>query len=177
LDFNVRIDRVGLQDLVALVPGSVSEAKGRIDGVVRLGWSRTAGLQIGAGKFELRDDEAATFRLEEAPGFLTQRVPERLTLLPKWVGPFRQWLATPNPVYGDVRQIELGKTELQIVSFSLSLNPKGDELSRTGVVQISARPTTEGGVVKLVRFDLNIFGSVSDLLQHSMIDQVSFGLR
>ena len=68
LDFNVRIDRVGLQDLVALVPGSVSDAKGRIDGVVRLGWSRTAGMQIGAGKFELRDDEVATLRLDGGSG-------------------------------------------------------------------------------------------------------------
>ena len=177
LDFNVRIDRVGLQDLVALVPGSVSDAKGRIDGVVRLGWSREAGIQIGAGKFNLRDDEEATLRLVEAPGFLTERVPERLTLLPEWTGPLKRWLGTPNPLYNDVRNIELGQTELHIVSFSLDLNPRGDERGRTGVLQVSTRPTTTGGAVKFLRFDLNIFGSVSDLLQHSMIDQVTFNVR
>lgn len=177
LDFTVRIDRVGLQDLVALVPGSLSDARGRIDGVVRLGWSQAAGLQIGAGKFDLRDDEIATLRLAAAPGFLTQRVPERLVLLPAWTGRVGQWLATPNPVYGDVREIELGHTELQIVSFGLTLTPQGDERARTGVVEVSARPTTPGGAVKLLKFDLNIFGSVSDLLRWGMVDQVSFNLR
>ena len=177
LDFNVRIDRVGLQDLVALVPGSVSEAKGRIDGVVRLGWSREAGLQIGAGRFNLRDDEVATFRLTKAPGFLTERVPERLTLLPAWMGPIKRLLGTPNPIYNDVLNIELGHTELQIVSFSLDLNPRGDERGRTGVLQVITRPTSAGGAVKLLKFDLNIFGSVSDLLQHSMINQVRFEVR
>jgi hypothetical protein len=177
LDFTVRVDHIGLQDLVALVPGSVSDARGRIDGVVRLGWSEQAGIQIGAGNFKLRDDEVATLRLVSAPGFLTQRVPERLALLPAWTGPLGKWLATPNPVYGDVRGIELGQTELQIVSFSLNLDPDGDELTRTGVVQVSARPTTPGGAVKLLKFDLNIFGSVSELLKHSMINQVQFDVR
>ena len=30
------------------------------------------------------------FGLMEAPGFLNERIPERLTLLPEWMGPFRQ---------------------------------------------------------------------------------------
>ena len=76
-----------------------------------------------------------------------------------------------------MRNIELGQTELHIVSFSLDLNPRGDERGRTGVLQVSTRPTTTGGAVKFLRFDLNIFGSVSDLLQHSMIDQVTFNVR
>jgi hypothetical protein len=177
LDFRVHVDRVGLQDLVALVPGSVADARGRIDGSVRLGWSQAAGLQIGEGSFVLRDDEVAIFRLVPAPGFLTQRVPERLALLPGWTGPIGRWLATPNPVYGDVSDIELGHKELQIVNFELTLTPKGDEQNRTGVVRISARPTTAGGVVKLVNFDLNVFGSVSELLKWSMFDRAEFEVR
>jgi hypothetical protein len=176
-NFNVRIDRVGLQDLVALVPASLSDARGRIDGVVRLGWSERLGLQVGVGSFKLRDDEIATLRLVSAPGFLTEQVPERISLLPEWMGGIGKWFSPKNPVYDDIEEIELGRTELQIVSFSVALSPEGDDLNRTGVVQVSARPTAPGALVKLVSFQVNIFGSVSQLLQYSMIDQASFKVR
>jgi hypothetical protein len=104
-------------------------------------------------------------------------VPERLALLPSWTGPIGKWLATPNPVYGDVSDIEMGRSELQIVSFGLKLMPRGDDRGRTGVVQISARQTKSDRVVKLVSFEVNVFGSVSELLKHSMVDKVSFQLK
>lgn len=176
-NFNVRIHRVGLQDLVALVPASLSDARGRIDGVVRLGWSERVGLQVGVGNFKLRDDEIAILRLVSAPGFLTEQVPERISLLPAWMGAIGRWFSPKNPVYDDIEEIELGRTELQIVSFDVALNPEGDERNRTGVVQVSARATAPGAVVKLVSFEVNIFGSVSQLLRYSMIDQASFRVR
>ncbi|HTO03375.1 MAG TPA: YdbH domain-containing protein, partial [Opitutus sp.] len=177
LDFNLRIDRVGLQDLVALFPGSFSDAKGRIDGVVRLGWSEAAGFQVGAGRFELRDDEIATLRLTSTPGFLTDRVPERLALLPAWTGKIGQWFSPLNPVYGDVQKIELGQTELQIVSFSLELTPQGDHRDRHGVLKVNARPTAPGALVQRVTFDININGSISELIKLGMDDSAAFEVQ
>lgn len=177
LDFNLRIDRVGLQDLVALFPGSFSDAKGRIDGVVRLGWSKSAGFRVGAGRFELRDDEIATLRLTSAPGFLTDRVPERLALLPAWTGKVGEWFSPLNPVYGDVQKIELGQTELQIVSFSLELTPKGDHRNRQGVLKVNARPTAPGVLVQRVTFEININGSVSELLKLGVDEGAAFEVK
>ena len=170
----VHANRIGLQDLVALVPASLADARGRIDGSVTFGWSGAAGLIIGEGGFVLRQDEVATLRLVSRPGFLTGGVPERIPLLPKWTGPLGAAIAPKNPVYADVRAIELGETELQIKSFDFQARPKGDERNRTAVIQVSARPYKEGGPVKLVTFDINVEGPLSALLQVGMTEERSF---
>ncbi|MEO7598092.1 MAG: YdbH domain-containing protein [Opitutus sp.] len=177
LDFTIRVDRVGLQDLVALVPARIADAQGRIDGVVRVGWSNAAGVQIGEGQFDLRNDETALLRLASAPGFLTKQIPERLSLLPKWTGSLGRLIAPKNPLYPDVREIELGHTQLQITSFGLKLMPHLDTHSRSALVSVSARPTQAGGAVKAVHFDLNISGPVSELLHLSTEDRTSFEVR
>lgn len=164
LDFTVHVDRIGLQDLVALVPASLADARGRIGGVVRLGWSQTAGIQVGAGGFTLRSDEAATLRLTPTPGLITGNVPERLALLPGWTGTIGKWFAPLNPVFGDVSEIELGRTPLAIETFELRLMPNGDEQGRSAVVRISARPDKTGTLVKRVVFDIDLTGSLSRLL-------------
>ncbi len=164
LDFSVHVRRVGLQDLVALVPASLADARGRIDGDLRLGWSAAAGMQIGAGAFELRDDEVATLRLAPSPGLITRGVKDRLPP-PAWTGPIGKWLAPKNPVYGDVREIELGQTQLVIESFGLRLTPKGDGQGRTGVAEIAARPDKSGTLVKRVVFDIDLTGSLVRLLE------------
>ena len=170
----VHANRIGLQDLVALVPTSLADARGRIDGSLTFGWSGSAGLIIGEGGFVLRQDEVATLRLVPRPGFLTGGVPERIPLLPKWTGPLGALIAPKNPVYGDVHAIELGETELQIKSFDFQARPKGDERNRTAVIQVSARPYKEGGPVKLVTFDINVEGPLSALLQVGMTEERTF---
>jgi hypothetical protein len=177
LDLTIHANRIGLQDLVALVPASLADAQGRIDGSVNVSWSEAAGLRIGEGGFVLRQDEVATLRLVARPGFLTGGVPERISLLPKWSGPIGTAIAPKNPVYGDVHAIELGVTQLQIKSFSLQARPWGDERKRTAVIQVSARPYKEGGPVKLVTFDINVDGPLSALLRAGMSDDSTFDVH
>jgi hypothetical protein len=165
VDLTLHVDRVGLQDLVALLPGSLADARGRIDGEVRLGWSQATGLRVGEGHFALRDDEMATLQLAPQPGILTAQFPERLKFLPAWTGPVGRWMAPVNPVYGDARDIEMGKTSLQIVAFDLKLMPKGDALGRTGMVTVSTRAIQPQSLVKLVTFNISLDGSVEKLLQ------------
>jgi len=173
-EFTVHANRIGLQDLVALVPASLADARGRIDGSVTFGWSEAAGLIVGEGGFVLRQDEVATLKLVPRPGFLTGGVPEYIPLLPKWTGPIGAAIAPKNPVYGDVHAIELGETELQIKAFDFKARPKGDERNRTAVIQVSARPYKQGGPVKLVTFDINVEGPLSALLQVGMTEERSF---
>lgn len=173
-DLTIHANRIGLQDLVALVPASLADAQGRIDGSVSVTWSEAAGLRVGEGGFVLRQDEVATLRLVARPGFLTGGVPERIPLLPKWSGPLGTAIAPKNPVYGDVHAIELGVTQLQIKSFNFQARPHGDERNRTAVIQVSARPYKEGGPVKLVTFDINVEGPLSALLQVGMSDERTF---
>jgi hypothetical protein len=177
LDFNLRVNRVGLQDLVGVVPASLADARGRIDGMVRLGWSKAAGIRVGAGHFALRDDEVATLRLAPTPGFLTHRFPEHLSVLPAWTGPLAKLMQPLNPVYGDARDIELGRTSLQIVSFDLKLTPKGDNHGRTVVVSVSARAIQPQAAVKLVSFEINVSGPLESLLQMKSASRFSLEMK
>lgn len=164
MDFNVHIDRIGLQDVVALVPASLSDARGRVDGVVRIGWSAAAGIQLGAGNISLRNDEPAMVRLTAAPGFLTKRLSERIALLPAWTGPLARWLAPVNPAYGDLRAIELGRTDLQVKELNIELTPEGDAFGRTAKVYVRGRPAQVGGSVKEVTFQVNVAGPLAAVL-------------
>lgn len=177
LDFNIRVNRVGLQDLVGVIPASLADARGRIDGIVRLGWSKASGIRVGAGHFSLRDDEVSTLQLAPTPGLLTQRFPERLSILPAWTGPLAKLMQPLNPVYGDARNIEMGKTSLQLVSFDLKLTPKGDEQGRTGVVSISAKAIQPLAAVRLVSFQINLSGPLESLLKMKSASHFSFEMK
>jgi len=164
LDFKVHIDRIGLQDVVALVPASLSDARGRVDGVVRVGWSAAAGFQLGAGTISLRNDEPAMVRLTPASGLLTKRLSERIAFLPAWTGPLARWLAPVNPAYGDLRSIEMGRTDLQVQEMGIELTPQGDAVGRTAQVHVRARPAQVGGSVKEVTFQVNVSGPLAAVL-------------
>jgi len=71
----LQIRGIGLADVVALVPAGVSEARGRVDGELQLGWSKALGLQVGAGRLDLRPDEPMVLRLVAAPGLLSANMP------------------------------------------------------------------------------------------------------
>ncbi len=173
VDFNLRITRIGLQDVVALVPESLSDARGRVDGQVRVMWSVASGLQIGAGNLSLRDDEVAMIRLTAAPGFLTTQAPKRFTVLPAWTGPLRRWIAPKNPAYEDIRKIEMGQTDLRVRALSVQLTPQGDEFGRTAHVNVIAGPVQERGTVKEVVFDVNVSGPLSAVLRVGMNQSIS----
>ena len=165
VDFNLRITRIGLQDVVALVPAGLADARGRVDGEVRVMWTEADGLRIGAGSLGLRDDESAIVRLAPTPGFLTERVPQRITLLPAWTGALSRWIAPVNPAYEDLEKIEMGETELRVQAMSIRLTPDGDEGGRTATVKLRAQPALAGGRVKEVTFEVNVSGPLSDVIR------------
>jgi hypothetical protein len=65
------MSRVGLQDLVVFVPTALSEARGRINGRLRLGLTPEAGIEVATGELSLDESEPTTLRLVSPPGFLT----------------------------------------------------------------------------------------------------------
>lgn len=176
LDVGLRMVRIGLQDLVALVPSGLAMASGRIDGEVRVRWSEADGLQVGVGRIELRDDEPAVVRLAAAPGFLTSRVPARISLLPAWFGPLARWSSPVNPAYADIQAIELGAADLRVRTLTVSLTPEGDERARSAHVRISAAPERPGAVQE-VTFEVNVNGPLAAVLKLGMNQPFSVSAR
>lgn len=173
----LRITNVGLQDVAALVPAGLSESRGRINGTVRLGWSEANGFQLGEGNLVLGSTEPAFVRLAPSPGFLSERVGPRISLLPDSFGVVARWFQPKNPAYPEMQAIELGRTELRIENLSVQLTPQGDDQGRTARVKATARPAHAGGVVESVTFEVNVSGPLTQVLKLGMNQSFSVETR
>lgn len=170
INAHLRIKRVGLQDFVALIPSGLAEARGRLDGDLRLGWSEAGGVQIGIGKLALDEVEPTILRLAPSPGFLTSAIPARFSFLPGAVG---RWLSLRNQAYDDLRDIELGHSDLAVNSLRIELTPDGDAEGRSARVLVDATPVQPDGAVKQVLFTVNVSGPLSTLLHLGMTQEFS----
>lgn len=173
----IRLTRVGLQDIVQLVPAALASANGRVNGDVRVAWSEAAGFQLGEGRLRLDSSEPTTLTLAASPGFLTSQVPARFVLLPAWLGPLSRWFSPVNPAHETLRRIELGQIPLQVQTFSVDLSPDGDVAGRTASIFIQGRPVDDGGVVERVTFQINVAGPLSDVLKLGIEQDFSVDLR
>jgi hypothetical protein len=173
----VQMMRVGLQDIVALVPAALADAHGRIDGEVRLGWSKADGLQIGEGRLSLRADEPTVIRLTPQPGFLTSHVPARFVFVPGLPPLLRRWFSPLNPAYESMRVIELGQTDLHVRSLEVKLTPEGDGGGRSAKVIVVAQPEQADNAVGKVTFEINVFGPLANVLVLGMKQHLSFGMH
>ncbi len=171
------MNRVGLQDLVVFVPTTVSEARGRINGKLRLDWNQADGVQVGAGGLSLEKSEPTVLRLVSAPGFLTEKVPARLPLLPSAWGPLARWFSARNEAYDTLSEIERGKVSLRVDSLDVQLTPEGDERGRSASVFIRTHPEQAGGAVGEVTFQINVAGPLAAVLRLGMNQPLSVQMR
>ncbi len=165
IDVKLRLTRIGLQDVVALVPTGLSEGRGRVDGELELGWSKALGLKIGAGHLMMTPDEPMVLRLAAAPGLLSASMPERFALLPAWLGPVSRWFSPVNPGFADLVAIELGRTALSVDSLAVRLTPEGDARGRSARVIVGARPEIAGTSIGPVSFEIDVTGPLAYVLR------------
>ena len=174
IDLNLHINRVGLQDIVLLVPAAgLADARGRIDGVVRAKWSAATDFQVGVGYLELRDDEPTVVRLTPSLGLLTGRLEPFIDFSPYIGKMLGRFIRPENPAYKDLQNVELGKSELRVTSLRVNLTPDGDEKGRSATVQFVAQPMEKGSTVKQVTFDVNVAGSLNQVLKVGMEQEFS----
>ncbi len=173
----LQIRRIGLADVVALLPTGLEEAQGRVQGALQLSWSKALGLRIGAGRLELVPNEPMVLRLASAPGFLSASVPERFALLPAWLGPLARWAAPLNPGYADLVAIELGRTALKVESLEVRLTPEGDPQGQSARVMIQARPALDGTSVGPVGFEIGVKGPLAYVLRLGVENGATLSLR
>ena len=173
---DLAMSRVGLQDLIVFAPTTLSEARGRINGRLRLDWSPVDGVQVGVGELTLDKSEPTMLRLVSTPGFLTKQVPVRLVLFPK-LGPLKWLFAPKNPSYPTLKEIELGKLGMRMDALEVRLTPEGDASGRSASVYIRARPEREGGSVREVIFKVNVAGPLAEVLRIGMQQNLSVQTR
>jgi hypothetical protein len=166
-ELRVRLREIDLEKLVAFLPkAGLAFAEGRVGGRMTLRWAPDIGRP--AGEISLtgtRGAAAPIIRLSPAPGLLTAHMPERLVVLPRWLGPLGRWTAPRNPVFAPLQDIELGRAPLRIESLEILLRPKedGGQLVRLRLVAQPAEPS----LVPKVTLDVNVDGPVQELLRMS----------
>jgi hypothetical protein len=174
IDTRLSIRRVGLQDFVALIPSGLSSARGKLNGDVRITWSAAKEFQIGIGLLALDEVEPTVIRLAASPGFLTGSMPARFQPFDGFLG---RLFSIPNPSLKDLRDIELGASELEVSSLRVQLTPDGDLQGRTAHIEVDARPLQPHGAVKRVTFDINVDGPFSSLLRLGINQPFSLEVR
>ena len=164
VEATAEFSQVALAELALLVPQALAEAHGRVDGRIGLRWSSATGFEPGAGSFTVSAEAPATVRLAATPGFLTQRMPRTIALLPAWLGPVARWFSPENPAYDTLHEIELGHQLLTVETLRLQLYPDGPDAPRTALVELAARPAA-GGAVERVTFTVNVAGPLNQVLR------------
>ncbi len=166
-ELRASLRQIDLEKILPFLPRSgLSTAEGRVEGRMTLRWPAAAGRLTGDIRLTgARGAAAPIIRLSPAPGLLTGHMPERLVVLPRWLGPLGRWTAARNPVFAPLQDIELGRARLRIESLDILLRPKedGGQLVRLRLV---AQPV-EPSLVPKVTLDVNVDGPVQELLRMS----------
>lgn len=173
---SLELEGLDLAELTHLLPTALSEASGRINGQVGFDWNLAGGARAGRGELTVSADTPAALRLAPAPGFLTERVPARIQLLPAWLGPLARWLAPENPAHGTLSDIELGRQPLQVEQLRVELRPDGPDGARSATVMVAARPVV-GGAVERVTFTINVSGPLDQVVRLGLDDRARLNFR
>ncbi|ACB77316.1 hypothetical protein Oter_4042 [Opitutus terrae PB90-1] len=159
LDLKLRLTRVGLQDLAALVPDALAAASGRVDGVVGLRWSEAEGLQMREGHLAVRKDEPAEVRLAPTPGLISASLPAEVL-----------------KHYPGLGQIETGEIPLRAELLEVTFTPDGDSEGRTAHVHLAGGPV-DPKLRAPVDLTVNVRGPLESLIKLGTSHRLQFGGR
>lgn len=147
LGVDLTMERVGLQDVAALVPETLTDARGRVNGAVRLNWSEADGVSVGRGHLSLDASEVTTVRFRPNPGLLTSSLPPQVL-----------------QHYPGLLKIETGETPLLAARLDVRLSPEGDGEGRSVVIHIEGEPVNPSLKAPLV-LTINVRGPLGPLMK------------
>jgi hypothetical protein len=146
LAVDLAMERVGLQDVAALVPDFLADGRGRVNGAVRINWSQAAGIDVGSGYMEIDPSERAEVRFRPNPGLLTSTLPPQVLEL-----------------YPGLTNVEMGKATLLAEQLEVRLSPEGDAEGRSATVVIAGGPVDKTLKAPLV-LRINVRGPLAPLV-------------
>jgi hypothetical protein len=146
LDVEIAMERVGLQDVAALVPEFLAEGRGRVNGAVRIGWNEADGPSVGSGWLGIDPGERAEVRFRPNPGLLTSSLPADVLRL-----------------YPGLTNVEMGRATLLAEQFDVRLSPEGDGEGRSATVVIAGGPVDKTLKAPMV-LNINVRGPLSPLI-------------
>jgi hypothetical protein len=157
LDVAIAMERVGLQDVAALIPDLLADGRGRVNGAAVVRWSEADGLSLGAGHITIDPSERAELRFSPNPGLLTGSLPPAILKL-----------------YPGLTNLEMGKAALLAERFEVKMSPEGDAEGRTATVNIAGGPVDRTLKAPLV-LTINVRGPLAPLIKFGSTSGLSLG--
>jgi hypothetical protein len=137
---------VAVDQILFLLPQVLSEAHGRVDGIVALKRDST-GIQIGNGRLALREGETADLRLAVKPGWLTTSLPPEIV-----------------KYFPGFRKIETGEIPIRARVLEMTFTPLGDAAGRTAWVHVAGGPT-DPELTAPIDATVNVRGPLEELVK------------
>jgi hypothetical protein len=152
----LKLDGVLLEELAALLPQVLSEARGRAEGQMAFGWSAAGGVSFGEGRLGLVAGAPASIRLAPTPGLITGQLPAN------------------NPARASLSRVELGETPLNVHLLNAEFHPAGDTSGRTATLRLEAEPVDRQLIAPMI-IDVNVAGPLDQLVKLGLNDRVKIG--
>lgn len=153
---DARVVGIEVAQLLPLLPPVLAEARGRVDGAVRI--KRDAsGLQIGAGYLSLQKGQLAQLRLAPTPGLLSGSLP-----------------ATVLKYYPGLGKIETGEVPLRAEVLEVTFTPEGDAEGRTASVRLAGGPI-DPKLRAPIDLKVNVRGPLDSLVKFGTSSRLHFG--
>jgi hypothetical protein len=147
------VSGVALDQLAALLPQSLSEAHGRAEGQIALGWSAAGGLSVGDGWLKLAEGTPASVRLAPLPGLITGQLPPN------------------NPARAALSRVELGRTAINLRLLHAEFHPAGDGAGRTATLKLEGEPA-DPELIAPLQIDVNVAGPIDQLVRLGLDDRM-----
>jgi hypothetical protein len=176
VDTTVHVRGIESGNLAHLLPGTISEARGKFYGSVALRWNPADGLQPGNGRLSLQKAAGSMLRFSPTPGFFTSNMDKRLYFLPPSFGFLRNWFSLKNPAYNTLKEIENGAQPIIVENITIAFAPGGDNAGRTATIVIEAKPTNPKSAIRHLRINVNVSGPLAKVIELISTDriQISF---
>jgi hypothetical protein len=157
LGVDISMEKVGLQDIAALVPDILADGRGRVNGAVRINWSKAAGVSLGTGNIIIDPSERAELRFRPNPGLLTGSLPPAIL-----------------KYYPGLTNVEMGQASLLAERFEVRISPDGDDDGRTATVNIEGGPVDKTLKAPLV-LSINVRGPLAPLIKFGSTPGLKIG--
>jgi hypothetical protein len=159
LTVDLSLERVGLQDIAALVPDTLATARGRVNGAVRLSWSEADGVSLGAGYLSLDPSEVAQVTFQPNPGLLTGSLPAQIL-----------------SYYPGLMKIETGESPIRASILDVQLSDGTNPDLPNVVVHLEGEPVNPAIKAPLV-LTVNVRGPLGPLIKFGTDRRLSAGGR
>ena len=147
-EFSVVAQMIGVavDQILFLLPPVLSEARGRLDGDVKLSRDAT-GIQIGNAQLKLREGETADLRLAIKPGWLSTALPPEVI-----------------KYFPGFRKIETGEIPIRARVLEITMTPLGDAQGRTAWVHLAGGPS-DPELTAPIDTTINVRGPLEQLVK------------